>query len=87
MNCHRNQTAVTVPSFDSRLYMLCFLPAVILLVFTPNLRYLAPLSLAANLAMCTSLVLIYFFCFTFSTVCPNEYTPVPWHVLRSLERN
>ncbi|CAB1325013.1 unnamed protein product [Coregonus sp. 'balchen'] len=64
MSCHNNQTAVTVPSFDSRLYMLCFLPAVILLVFTPNLKYLAPLSLVANLVMCTSLVLIYFFCFT-----------------------
>lgn len=54
-----NQTEVLVPSFDSRLYMLCFLPAVILLVFTPNLKYLAPLSLVANVVMTISLVLIY----------------------------
>lgn len=63
-NCHANlgnQTEVLVPSFDSRLYMLCFLPAVILLVFTPNLKYLAPLSLVANLVMTASLVLIYFY--------------------------
>lgn len=61
-NCHAslsNQTEVLVPSFDSRLYMLCFLPAVILLVFTPNLKYLAPLSLVANLVMTASLILIY----------------------------
>lgn len=54
-----NQTEVLVPSFDSRLYMLCFLPVVILLVFTPNLKYLAPLSLVANVVMTISLVLIY----------------------------
>ncbi|XP_058506488.1 proton-coupled amino acid transporter 1 [Solea solea] len=63
-NCHvnyTNQTQVLVPSFDSRLYMLCFLPAVVLLVFTPNLKYLAPLSLVANLVMTISLVLIYFY--------------------------
>eukprot|EP00066_Takifugu_rubripes_P029286 XP_011618552.1 PREDICTED: proton-coupled amino acid transporter 1-like [Takifugu rubripes] len=42
---HTNQTQVSVPSFDSRIYMLFFLPAFVLLVFTPSLKYLAPLSL------------------------------------------
>ncbi|KAM3612608.1 uncharacterized protein V6R79_011071 [Siganus canaliculatus] len=63
-DCHRNftnQTEVLVPSFDSRLYMLCFLPAFILLVFTPNLKFLAPLSLVANLVMTASLILIYIY--------------------------
>lgn len=64
---HTNQTQVLVPSFDSRLYMLCFLPAFVLLVFTPNLKYLAPLSLVANLVMTASLVLIYFFSLTHIT--------------------
>ncbi|KAM7000474.1 proton-coupled amino acid transporter 1 isoform 1-T2 [Tautogolabrus adspersus] len=66
-SCHMNltnQTQVLVPSFDSRLYMLCFLPPFILLVFTPNLKYLAPLSLMANLVMTASLILIYFYSLT-----------------------
>ncbi|KAJ4946359.1 hypothetical protein JOQ06_024026 [Pogonophryne albipinna] len=61
---YTNQTQVLVPSFDSRLYMLCFLPAIVLLVFVPDLKYLAPLSLVANILMTASLILIYFYSLT-----------------------
>ncbi|KAM9741529.1 proton-coupled amino acid transporter 1 isoform 1-T2 [Menidia menidia] len=61
---YSNQTQVLVPSFDSRLYMLFFLPFFVLLVYTPNLKFLAPLSLVANLVMTASLILIYFYSLT-----------------------
>lgn len=84
---HTNQTQISAPSYDSRIYMLFFLPAFILLVFTPNLKYLAPLSLVANVVMTASLALIYFYSVTVSVrldcnVCSNVGTGANAHSIR-----
>lgn len=78
-NCqinYTNQTQISAASFDSRIYMLFFLPAFILLVFTPSLKYLAPLSLVANAVMTISLALIYFYSLTVSVrrACTHRYS-------------
>ncbi|XP_062942560.1 proton-coupled amino acid transporter 2 [Cynocephalus volans] len=57
-NCHYNETVVPTPTMDSRLYMLSFLPVLVLLVFIRNLRVLSIFSMFANISMLVSLIII-----------------------------
>ncbi|XP_057586648.1 proton-coupled amino acid transporter 2 isoform X2 [Hippopotamus amphibius kiboko] len=57
-NCHYNETVVLTPTMDSRLYMVSFLPFLVLIVLIRNLRVLTIFSLLANITMLVSLVII-----------------------------
>lgn len=57
-NCHYNDTVIPMPTVDSRLYMLAFLPILMLLVLVGNLRVLSIFSMLANVSMLVSLIII-----------------------------
>ncbi|XP_003782074.1 proton-coupled amino acid transporter 2 [Otolemur garnettii] len=57
-NCYNNETVTPAPTMDSRLYMLSFLPFLVLLVFIRNLRVMTIFSMLANISMLVSLVII-----------------------------
>uniref|UniRef100_A0A8C6IV82 Amino acid transporter transmembrane domain-containing protein n=1 Tax=Melopsittacus undulatus TaxID=13146 RepID=A0A8C6IV82_MELUD len=59
INVSATSSASEKRSTDLRIYMLCFLPFLILLVFIRDLKSLSMLSLLANLSMAVSLVIIY----------------------------
>ncbi|NXX84916.1 S36A1 protein, partial [Urocolius indicus] len=58
-DCSLNRTVATTPTMDSRLYMLCILPFVVLLTFIQNLKVLSVFSMLANVAILASLVVVF----------------------------
>ncbi|ETE68395.1 Proton-coupled amino acid transporter 1, partial [Ophiophagus hannah] len=58
-DCGVNETALWAPTMSSQLYILSFLPFVILLVFIQNLKILSIFSMVANILMLSSLIMLY----------------------------